>query len=149
LGTRGTARRVVGVLLLGLGVAVVAAGVSASGDPAHVREVASAAGGATVAGTGWPWLSHVGGVLLAASGLLVVLRGGAWPGLSIRYEVPAARSRDGRSPSRQEPGGPAPRTPEEPRAAAPGMPGESRPEDLWAALDRGEDPTAEQGPPGR
>ena len=65
-----------------------------------------------------PLLALAAGLLLATAGLLVAVRGRSWSALGRRYDAPAA-----------------------PPAAA----GET---DLWAALDRGEDPTGTQDPPG-
>ncbi|HET6212225.1 MAG TPA: Trp biosynthesis-associated membrane protein [Micromonosporaceae bacterium] len=86
IATRGVARRVVGVLLLAVGLGI----------------VLGAAGRA-----GWALAATLGGCLVAAAGLLTVVRGHSFPSMGTRYE---------RAP-----------------AADP---------DLWAALDRGEDPTA-------
>ncbi|MEV6397665.1 TIGR02234 family membrane protein [Streptomyces sp. NPDC051907] len=69
--------------------------------------------------TAWPYVSLAGGLLILCAGLLALRYGKSWPAMSGRYE------RDGR-----------PR----PRKAAPVDP--DRPEDLWKALDRGEDPTS-------
>jgi uncharacterized membrane protein (TIGR02234 family) len=69
--------------------------------------------------TVWPYIAAAGGALILLAGLLALRYGRAWPGMSGRYE------RDG---------APRPRTP---RPVDP-----DRPEDLWKALDRGEDPTA-------
>ena len=60
--------------------------------------------------TAWPYVALAAGLLLAATGVLVALRGPRWAALSARYDVPAER----------------------PVTDA----------DLWAAQDRGEDPTA-------
>jgi hypothetical protein len=60
----------------------------------------------------WWVLSLVGGVLLAASGLLTAVRGRRWPGMSSRYERPG-----------------------------PARPATDDPASLWKALDRGDDPT--------
>ncbi|MFF2654374.1 TIGR02234 family membrane protein [Streptomyces sp. NPDC058045] len=68
--------------------------------------------------TPWPYVAAAGGLLLLIAGLLALRYGSRWPGMSGRYE------RDG-----------APRT----RRTRPVDP--DRPEDLWKALDRGEDPT--------
>jgi hypothetical protein len=87
--------------------------------------LALAAGGLAVIGStvphfgsaafAWPALTLVGGVLLVAAGLLTTLRGRMWPAVGARYEAPSA-----------------------------GRPGDhSDRRDLWAALDRGEDPTAQ------
>ncbi|MYR57951.1 TIGR02234 family membrane protein, partial [Streptomyces sp. SID625] len=78
----------------------------------------TAATAASLSHTGWPYVAAAGGVLLLLAGLLALRYGRSWPAMSGRYE------RSG-----------APR----PRAAKPLDP--DRPEDLWKALDRGEDPT--------
>lgn len=72
--------------------------------------------------TAWPYVTAVGGLLILLAGLLALRYGSRWPTMSGRYE------RDG--------------TPR-PRKAAPAAPDPDRPEDLWKALDRGEDPTRE------
>jgi uncharacterized membrane protein (TIGR02234 family) len=71
----------------------------------------------------WPAIVLVAGVVAVAAGLLVVLRGRAWPGMGRRYERPAAGD-----------GGPAPARPQtdEERATA-----------AWRALDRGDVPTTD------
>lgn len=38
----------------------------------------------------WPYLTLAGGVLLAATGILVAMRGPRWAGLSAKYDAPAA-----------------------------------------------------------
>ncbi|MET7622586.1 TIGR02234 family membrane protein [Streptomyces sp. NPDC005408] len=70
--------------------------------------------------TVWPHVTVAGSLLLLIAGLLALRYGKQWPAMSGRYE------RDG--------------TPR-PRKAAVVDP--DRPEDLWKALDRGEDPTRE------
>jgi uncharacterized membrane protein (TIGR02234 family) len=61
-----------------------------------------------------------GGLVLLAAGALTVVRGRHWPGMSSRYETPAARaSRETASVREQS----------------------TTPKGLWDALDRGEDPT--------
>lgn len=77
-------------------------------DDAILRRVTVAPTGVEV--TYWPWVTLVAGVVLAATGVLVAVRGPRWAGLGARYDAPAER----------------------PKTDA----------DLWAALDRGEDPTA-------
>ncbi|GGZ54593.1 membrane protein [Streptomyces inusitatus] len=69
--------------------------------------------------TAWPYATAVGAVLILLAGLLALRYGARWPAMSGRYE------RDG-----------SPRA-----AAAPAAVDPDRPEDLWKALDRGEDPT--------
>jgi uncharacterized membrane protein (TIGR02234 family) len=66
---------------------------------------------------GWWAVSLAGGVLLAAAGLLTVVRGGRWPGMSARYDPSGGRA----------------------GTADPAAPD---PAHLWKSLDRGEDPTA-------
>ncbi|MEU4358590.1 TIGR02234 family membrane protein [Streptomyces virginiae] len=90
-------------------------------DAQAVRTTADSA--AHVAGltqTTWPYVTAAGAVLILAAGLLALRFGSGWPSMGGRYE------RDG-----------SPR----PRAVAAVDP--DRPEDLWKALDRGEDPTAD------
>jgi hypothetical protein len=101
LATRGLVRTAVGVLLLlaGSGLAIGAVTRLAAGDS-----------------PGWPLLTVVAGLVIAASGGLTVVRGRDWPGMAARYERPARRS--------AAPAG-------EPRTEA----------QIWDALDRGEDPT--------
>lgn len=71
--------------------------------------------------TVWPYVTAAGAVLLLLAGLLALRYGRQWPSMSGRYE------RDGRPRPRRE------------RPVDP-----DRPEDLWKALDRGEDPTREE-----
>ncbi|GAA1919779.1 TIGR02234 family membrane protein [Streptomyces sodiiphilus] len=70
----------------------------------------------SVSHTGWPWLSALGGLLLLCAGLLALSHGRHWPAMSGRYE----RGR---------------------RPAGAGSGAGDSPEDMWKALDRGEDPT--------
>jgi Tryptophan-associated transmembrane protein (Trp_oprn_chp) len=63
--------------------------------------------------TGWPWLAVVGGLLATACGAATAVFGARWSGLGRRYDAPGAES-----PVLEDDA--------------------SR----WAALDRGEDPTA-------
>jgi len=120
--TRRTGRVVVGGLLVLTGAGVVASVVvpdltAASLDSGRVAAAGADPASAPVAATAWPWLTALGGAVLAAAGLLTVLRGRSWPGLGQRYDAPA--------PHRAQPDA----------ASAPSERG------LWEALDRGEDPT--------
>lgn len=121
---RGRSRLLVSALLAlsGLGAAA-AALVNADGrralDEAAARTTADTA--AQVAGlthTAWPYVTAGGAALILVAGLLALRFGRAWPAMGGRYE------RDGSA---------------KPRKAAVVDP--DRPEDLWKALDRGEDPT--------
>ncbi|GAB7107750.1 TIGR02234 family membrane protein [Streptomyces phaeofaciens JCM 4814] len=109
--------------LSGAGIAVAA--LLGAGDTSALDEQAAKASGdtsATVAAfshTAWPYAAVAGGALILLAGLLALRYGSGWPAMSGRYE------RDG--------------TPRPRRAARPADP--DRPEEIWKALDRGEDPT--------
>lgn len=118
--SRGRGRRVVGlvVLLTGAGAVAVTARLVAAGlgDRALLTAAVRDAGEGATSSTAWPYVTVLGGLLLLASGLLVMLRGPRWAALGRRYDAPA----------------PPPERPVGER-------------DLWEALDRGEDPTAARG----
>ncbi|MFG2000149.1 TIGR02234 family membrane protein [Spirillospora sp. NPDC048911] len=128
--TRGRVRAGVGALLVifgaGIGYASVAAVrrshvLTAAGDRRALLQGLSAHPAVDVGA--WWTISVAGAVLLVAAGLLTLVRGARWPGMSARYE------RQG--------------------AARPSAPGKA-PDDsssLWKSLDRGEDPTAEERRP--
>ncbi|MFF8745786.1 TIGR02234 family membrane protein [Streptomyces californicus] len=123
---RGVGRLTVAALLAlsGLG-ATVSAWAGASDSSALDDEAARSTGdtAATVDAlghTGWPIVAAAGGLLILLAGLLALRYGSRWPAMSGKYE------RDG-----------TPRPGRAPRTA----PDPDRPEDLWKALDRGEDPT--------
>ena len=125
--SRGRGRLLVGLVLLltGVGALAVTARLLAAGlgelalGTTAVRD-AGPADGAGADPTLWPYVTALGGLLLALAGLLVMLRGPRWAGLGRRYDAPTAA--------------PAPE---------PAAPVAER--DLWEALDRGEDPTAARG----
>lgn len=77
---------------------------------------------AALSHTAWPYVTAVGGLLILLAGLLALRYGRSWPTMSGRYE------RDG--------------TPRPRKAPRPAL-DPDRPEDLWKAMDRGEDPTRE------
>ncbi|GAA3490001.1 MULTISPECIES: TIGR02234 family membrane protein [Streptomyces] len=124
---RRAGRVLVSALLALSGAGAVAASLLGAGDRAALDEQAAKLSGdaaATVSGltqTGWPYVTAFGGLLILAAGLLALRFGGKWPGMGGRYE---------------REGGPRGRT----AARRPADP--ERPEELWKALDRGEDPTA-------
>lgn len=131
------AARLAGVLAVLAGAGVVAAVVAVLADPRGAA--ASAVSGATgraglqsgaASPSVWVWLALVGGVLVAAGGLLAVLRSGRWPVPGRRFETGTGRGR--------------------PRAEGPGAVAEGRPQDAvaaWDALSRGEDPTGRPAAP--
>jgi uncharacterized membrane protein (TIGR02234 family) len=123
LAVRFAGRIVVGLLMAVAGGVLAWSGLRAL-TGALDAEVTEGPAGATATDitAGWPVLVVVAGVLGAATGLLVVLRGRSWPGMGRRYE---------RGPGAQG-------------AAVPARPetDEDRAQTAWKALDRGEDPTA-------
>ena len=123
---RRAGRLLVSALLALSGAGAALAAFLGASDSAALDEKAAKATGdssATVDAlthTPWPYVTVAGGLLILLAGLLALRYGKRWPAMSGRYE------RDG--------------TPR-PRKAAVVDP--DRPEDLWKALDRGEDPTQE------
>ncbi|NBE98177.1 hypothetical protein FE391_31650 [Nonomuraea sp. KC401] len=119
LATKGAGRRAVGALLALCGAgAAVAAWAALSGDTVseRLREqnvLSGAAGLSWEVAPLWPAVTAAGAILVTAGGVLAVLRGGRWAGMSARYDraagEPSARVSDDRA--------------------------------LWDALDRGDDPT--------
>ncbi|GJF22107.1 MULTISPECIES: TIGR02234 family membrane protein [Streptomyces] len=122
---RRTGRFAVAAVLALSGAGTVAAALAGVSDSSALDDKAAEAAGDTSATvdalshTAWPYVAAVGGVLLLLAGLLALRYGRLWPAMSGRYE------RDG--------------TPRPRRTARTVDP--DRPEDLWKALDRGEDPT--------
>ncbi|QEU94988.1 TIGR02234 family membrane protein [Streptomyces kanamyceticus] len=124
---RRTGRVLVSLLLTLSGAGTIAAALLGAGDRAALDEKAATASGDAAATigelshTGWPYAAAAAGVLLLLAGLLALTYGRGWPAMSSRYE------RDG-----------SPRPRKARRAPDP-----ERPEEMWKALDRGEDPTRE------
>ncbi|MFF3766755.1 TIGR02234 family membrane protein [Streptomyces sp. NPDC001922] len=125
LAVRRLGRTAVAALLTLCGAAIVLTSVLGATDTDALRAEAAKATGLADAGvahvshTAWPWLSAAGGVLLLLAGLVALRYGRGWPAMSGRYER-AERPARGRTPAAADP---------------------DRPEELWKALDRGEDPT--------
>lgn len=120
LATRGVARRIVGVLLTVAGVGLVwrsAADAGAIGT-ARAQALAAAKHPGIALGTHvdvhpqWAILSAICGVFVVAAGALVALRGHRWVGMSSRYEAPVGNDERARADAT-----------------------------MWAAIDRGDDPT--------
>ncbi|MFF0104356.1 TIGR02234 family membrane protein [Streptomyces hirsutus] len=122
---RRAGRFAVAALLALAGAGTVAAALLGASDSSALDDKAAEVSGDTSAAvealshTAWPYVAAVGGLLLLLAGVLALRYGRLWPAMSGRYE---------------RAGAPRPR-----RTAAAGDP--DRPEDLWKALDRGEDPT--------
>ncbi len=138
IAVRGWGRVVVGAAAVLAGGTLVVSGVQAlaggvATTPADLGGSVVGLGQATVRATGtvgWPVLAVLAGVLGAAGGLLVVLRGRSWPGLGRRYE--------------RTPGGAAPAG----RRAARPESAEDRHQAAWKAMDSGSDPTDGPTEPG-
>lgn len=149
LATRGTARRLVGALLAVVGLTLAAGGLAAL--TGVVSPTVSAAA-RTSTSAGWPAVAVLGAVLLLAGGLLTALRSSRWPSMGARYERPAAGGSDStpdRSAAARSAGAGATGSAGRPMGA--GTAGaEDRASrstlDAWNALDRGEDPTADDRP---
>ena len=123
---RRAGRLLVSALLALSGAGTIAAALLGVSDSSALDEKAAQAAGDTSATVGalthtaWPYVAAAGGALILLAGLLALRYGRLWPGMSGRYE---------------RNGTPRPRR----KAEAAGDP--DRPEELWKALDRGEDPT--------
>ncbi|MFF6997060.1 TIGR02234 family membrane protein [Streptomyces sp. NPDC008313] len=121
---RRAGRLLVSALLAVSGAGTAAAALLGVGDTAALDEKAAKTSGNTSATvealshTAWPYVAAAGGALILLAGLLALRYGRLWPAMSGRYE------RDGRPRPRKAP-----------------VVDPDRPEDLWKALDRGEDPT--------
>ncbi|MER5308049.1 TIGR02234 family membrane protein [Streptomyces sp. NPDC002773] len=124
---RRTGRTLVAALLALSGAGAALAAVLGASDSAALNAEAARISGdtaAAVAGlthTVWPYVTAAGAVLILLAGLFALRFGKSWPAMGGRYERSGA-PRAGRKAPTTDP---------------------DRPEDLWKALDRGEDPTRE------
>ncbi|MET9529015.1 MULTISPECIES: TIGR02234 family membrane protein [unclassified Streptomyces] len=122
---RSAGRLFVSALLALCGAGAAVAAVAGASDSSALDEKAATTAGNTattieaLSHTAWPYVAAFGSLLILFAGLLALRYGKQWPTMSSRYE------RDG-----------TPR-PRRPRTA----PDPERPEEIWKALDRGEDPT--------
>lgn len=124
---RRSGRYAVAAVLALSGVGTLVAALLGASDSAALDQQAAQVSGDTSATvdalshTAWPYVAAAGGALILLAGLLALRYGRLWPAMSGRYERSgAARQRRGADPD--------------------------RPEDLWKALDRGEDPTTGADP---
>ncbi|WFE30523.1 Trp biosynthesis-associated membrane protein [Solwaraspora sp. WMMD791] len=131
LASRGLVRRLIGALLAVVGVAVLA---GAAAVLVGVTPVGRAAAETASTAPHWPALAMAGALLSTAGGLVTVLRSGGWPAMGARYERTA--------PGTTAPGATSTRPAADRRATS--APRSTL--DTWAALDRGEDPTVDDGP---
>ncbi|MGW2209040.1 TIGR02234 family membrane protein [Streptomyces sp. NPDC001781] len=121
---RRAGRFAVAALLALSGAGIAAAALAGVADGSALDEKAASTTGDTSATvqalshTAWPYAAVAGGGLILLAGLLALLYGNRWPAMSGRYERGTGRPR---------------------RSARPVDP--ERPEEIWKALDRGEDPT--------
>jgi uncharacterized membrane protein (TIGR02234 family) len=119
---------VAGLLTLS-GIGVVVTVLARRADHGALNAAAASATGLShstaehAATTSWPLVAVAGGLLLLLAGLLALRYGRRWPAMSAKYDRPGAR------------------TSLRARATAPVTVDPDRAEDLWKALDRGEDPT--------
>lgn len=130
-------RYLVALILLCAGLGTVAAvatnlGHLDSTQLARAAEQTLGASGAQLSGvtnTAWPYLTILGGLLVAAAGGLTLVRGRAWSGLSNRYEVAPTAGADPAT-------GPTAAASQDSAAD-----GEPTSRELWDSINRGADPT--------
>ena len=126
--TRRTVRRVFAVLALVAAVGLVVTVVVGHAQlPDQARDSARAvlSGGRRDTGfTGWFWTAAVASVLALVPAALAVRLAGSWPEMGSRYDAPGARAE---AEAAREP---------------------QTEQELWKALDAGQDPTDRTTPPG-
>lgn len=126
-------RRAVATLLALCGLGVTVSALMSGGDTEALDEQAAEGTGLVgstadqVSHSGWLYVAALGGLLLLLAGVLALRFGGSWPAMGGRYERAGGA---GRTPATR-------RAPRASRA--------EEPEELWKALDRGEDPTEPLG----
>ncbi|MFE4592881.1 TIGR02234 family membrane protein [Streptomyces laurentii] len=126
---RRTGRALVSGLLALSGAGAATAAVLGAGDSSALDAEAARISGNTAAAveglshTVWPYITAGGALLILIAGLFALRFGTSWPAMGGRYERSGAPR-----PARR-------------KAAAAATTDPDRPEDLWKALDRGEDPT--------
>ncbi|MFI6081718.1 TIGR02234 family membrane protein [Streptomyces sp. NPDC051217] len=129
-------RLLVSALLALSGAGVAAAALIGASDSSALDDEAARMTGDTAATVGalthtaWPYVTAAGGVLILLAGLLALRYGSHWPTMSGRYERDGTR----RAARVREPSA-------RPAKATGPAADPDRPEDIWKALDRGEDPT--------
>jgi uncharacterized membrane protein (TIGR02234 family) len=137
IATKGRMRQVIGVLIAAAGAAAIwrSAAALPAVSASRAEQIVRAKQQVNVIGGGvpevtthpvWGALSVVAAVLVLAVGALIAVRGGRWQGMSGRYRAPG----DTPAPHRAETTDPD------------GDTGSRRDASLWAALERGDDPTA-------
>ncbi len=123
--TRGWVRVIIGLVVVGAGLVTIGASIGFGFDPepALAGALSGRIGGSPEQWSSTPWwlFGLIGGIGLAAVGVLTLARGRTWPGLSRRYERAAKTTST--NPASTNLGGP--------------LTGLT----AWDALDRGEDPT--------
>ncbi|MEU5879694.1 Trp biosynthesis-associated membrane protein [Spirillospora sp. NPDC047279] len=140
--TGGRVRAGVGLLLVLFGAGIGYASVTAVGR-SHVidaagdkRALLALTADPAVDVSAWWTVSVAGAVLLAAAGVITLLRGARWPGMSARYERGSGAPGSGAAAA-------APRRAGSGASDEKGTAAPADAADLWKSLDRGEDPTAD------
>jgi uncharacterized membrane protein (TIGR02234 family) len=148
---RRRSRVLVAGLLTLCGTGALMAAVLSADDRAPLADKAAKASGLAHSGietvhvSAWPYLSAVGGALLLIAGVLALRYGPVWPSMSgsRRYERNSSSDSPYNPGSSYSSGSPETSTGKAARSSAAAPVDPDRPEDLWKALDRGEDPTGD------
>lgn len=118
LATKGVGRRLIGGLIALCGLAAGITAFRAVDDATVVAALPEGLGEVAWDTTIWPYVAVAGAVLIAAAGVVAIVRGKQWSAMSGRYDRP----------------GPGQERPADDRS-------------LWDALDRGDDPTSDKKEP--